>query len=415
MRTKTLSQPVQEVPYYVRALAMALPAVMLGLQISGWIFFLPGAMQGHCDFRHLYTAGYMVRTGHRGELYDYGIEQRFQDSLVSREAVALPFNHLAYESLIFVPYSFLSYRSSYFLFLATNVLLLASALRLMTPWTRNLRSMFRWLPPAMFFTFLPVVAALMQGQDSIILLLILSGAFALLSSGRTLSAGLLIGLGLFKFQIVLPLAVLFLVWRRWRFIGGFALSAATILTVSYYLVGAAQMNVYAHSLLWMSVQETAADQARFNINPIMMPNLRGLTSATFGSFVPLLWTQVLTCLASLGALLWIAWRGVRRDVSQQFMLSVSAGTVLSYHLIIHDLSILLIPLVFILDGWLASWQLDSTTAAVSALMFSAPAVIALTTARPCVVGLPLLLFIAVQGLRASQPLANYGTGLEECV
>src|SRR5216683_1430311 len=246
--TKTLSQPVQEVPYYVRALAMALPAVMLGLQISGWIFFLPGAMQGHCDFRHLYTAGYMIRTGHRGELYDYGVEQRFQDDVVSREAIALPFNHLAYESLIFAPYSFVSYRAGYFLFLATNGLLLAFALRLMAPWTRNLRSMFLWLPGAMFFTFLPVVAAFMQGQDSIILLLLFSGAFTLISSGRMLSAGFLVGLGLFKFQIALPLALLFLIWRRWRFVGGFALSAAAVFAVSFCLVGTAQMTVYAHSL-----------------------------------------------------------------------------------------------------------------------------------------------------------------------
>jgi len=403
LNRETLAPPTQEPPYYVKALAMALPAVMLGLQISGWIFFLPGAMQGHCDFRHLYTAGYMVRTGHRGELYDYGVEQRFQDDLVSHEAVALPFNHLAYESLIFIPYSFLSYRSAYFLFLATNVLLLAFAIRLMAPWTRNLRRMFLWLPAAMFFTFLPAVAAFMQGQDSIILLLLFSGAFALLSSGRALLAGLLVGLGLFKFQIVVPLAVLFLLWRRWRFVGGFALSAVAVAAVSAYLVGTVQMTVYAHSLLSMSVRETAIDQAKFNINPIMMPNLRGIISASFGRFVPLVWTQVLTGVASLAALLWIAIRGIRQDSTQQIMLAVSAGALLSYHLIIHDLSILLIPLVVILDSYESSSQLDSAEAAVSALMFSAPAVIALTAARPFVVGLPLLLFVAVQGIRASRP------------
>src|SRR5260370_32430741 len=319
LTTKTLGQPAREVPYYVRALAMALPAVMLGLQISGWIFFLPGAMQGHCDFRHLYTAGYMVRTGHRGELYDYGVEHRFQYDLVSHDSVALPFNHLAYDSLIFIPYSFLSYRSAYFLFLATNVLLLAFAIRLMAPWTRNLRRMFLWLPAAMFFTFLPVVAAFMQGQDSIILLLLFSGAFAVLSSGRALSAGLLVGLGLFKFQIVVPLAVLFLLWRRWRFVGGFALSAVAVAAVSAYLVGTVQMAVYAHSLLSMSVRETAIDQAKFNINPIMMPNLRGIISASFGRFAPLVRTQVLTGVATLAALLWTAIRGIRRDSTQQFM------------------------------------------------------------------------------------------------
>jgi hypothetical protein len=259
----------------------------------------------------------------------------------------------------------------------------------------------------MFFTFLPVVAAFMQGQDSIILLLLFSGAWALLSSGRMFLGGVLVGLGLFKFQIVVPLALLFLLWRRWRFVGGFALSAAAVLAVSVFLVGPVQMNVYAHSLLSMSVRETAIDQVKFNINPTMMPNLRGLISASFSRFVPLVWTQILTGLASLAALLWIAIRGIRRDSTQQLMLAVSAGTVLSYHLIIHDLSILLIPLVVILDACLASGQLDSWAAAVSALMFSAPAVIALSDARPFVIGLPLLLLLAVQSLRTSQPPAIY--------
>src|SRR5258708_21749620 len=202
------------VTYWVKALGMGLPAVMLGLQISGWILFLRGGMQGDCDFRHLYAAGYMVRTGHRGELYDYGVEQRFQNRLVSPEAIALPFNHLAYEALLFVPYSYLSYRGGYFLFLATNVAVLAWAIRLMAPWTRNLRILILWLPTALFFTFLPIAAAFMQGQDSIILLLLFSGAFALLCLGRTAPAGFLVGLGLFKFQIVLPFALLFLLWRR---------------------------------------------------------------------------------------------------------------------------------------------------------------------------------------------------------
>ena len=392
----------------MKALAMALPAVMLGLQITGWIFFLPGAIKGHCDFRHLYTAGYMVRTGHRRELYDYDAEQRFQNNLVSQESIALPFNHLAYESLIFVPYSFLSYRSAYILFLATNVLLLGLAMRWMAPRTSNLRRIFLWLPAAIFVTFLPVVAAFMQGQDSIILLLLLSGALALLSSGRMLSAGVLVGLGLFKFQIVVPLALFFMLWRRWRFMGGFALSAAAALAVSIFLVGPVQMNVYAHSLLSMSVQETAIDQVKFNINPIMMPNLRGLISASLGRFLPLVWTQILTGLASLAVLLWIAICGIRRDSIQQLMLAVSAGAVLSYHLMIHDLSILLIPLVVLLDRCLAFGRFDSRAAAASALMFSAPALIALTAARPYLIGLPVLLFVAIEGIGARRPAMNHG-------
>jgi len=391
-----------EIPYYVKALAMALPAVMLGLQISGWVFFLPGAMQGHCDFRHLYTAGYMARTGHRSELYDYGVEHRFQDNLVSREGIALPFNHLAYEALLFVPYSYLSYRAGYFLFLATNIALLGFAMRLVAPWARHLRSMFFWLPTALFFTFLPVAAAFMQGQDSIILLVLFCGALLLLSRDKMFVPGFLIGLGLFKFQIVLPVAVLFLLWRRWRFVAGFAASSATVLAISWCLVGTVQMKVYAGSLLSMSVRETVVDQAKFNVNPSMMPNLRGLISASVGTIVPAPWTQILTSAASLGILLWIAKRGMRRNLPEQFPLAVTAAAVLSYHLMIHDLSILLIPLLLVWDHYSVPHQLGPTLYAASALMFSAPAAIALSDVHPFVVGLPLLLLLAVQSYRSQE-------------
>ena len=402
MNTKTLAQPAREVPYYIKALAMAIPALMLGFQVSGWIFFLPGAMQGHCDFRHLYAAGYMVRTGHRGQLYDYGVEQRFQDSLVSREAIALPFNHLAYEALLFIPYSYLPYRSAYFLFLASNVALLACAIHLMIPWTRNLRNMFFWLPSALFFTFLPIAAALMQGQDSLILLLLFCGALALLSQDKVSAAGLLIGLGLFKFQIVLPVAVLFLLWRRWRFVVGFAASSAVVLAISVWLVGVLQTQVYAESLLSMSVRETAIDQARFNVNPIMMPNLRGLISASVGMFVPAARTQILTGMASLAILLWIAKRGTERDLGEQFSLAVTAAAALSYHLMIHDLSILLIPLTLILDRHFALAGLGCGLAGAAALMFSAPAVIAVTEVHPFGIGIPLLVLLAVQSVRPNR-------------
>jgi hypothetical protein len=385
----------REAPYYVKALAMAIPALMLGLQISGWIFFLPGAIHGHCDFRQLYAAGYMVRTGHRAELYDYSVEQRFQDSLASPEQIALPFNHLAYESLIFVPYSYFSYRLGYFLFLATNVVLMILAIRLMAPWTGNLRSMFFWLPAAVFFTFLPVAAALMQGQDSIILLLLFCGAFVLLSQGKGFPAGFLIGLGLFKFQVVLPVAVLFFLWRRWRFVAGFVASSAMAVLISMSLVGWTQMNIYVHSLSSMSMRETALDQFRFAIYPIEMPNLRGLVYVLIASHVSRFWTQLLTLGSSLAVMLWAVVKERNRPTFQQFRLAATIAAFVSYHLYIHDLSILLIPVVLIMNEYARTWVLSAAGLA-GVVMFSSPAVIALTDVHPFIIGLAVLLLLVVR-------------------
>jgi hypothetical protein len=101
------STATTDVPHYVRSLALGVPAILLGIQLSGWIGFIPVVTDGHFDFRQLYTAGYMVRSGHASELYVYDAQKAFQDTLISREQIALPFNHLAYEALLYAPFSLL--------------------------------------------------------------------------------------------------------------------------------------------------------------------------------------------------------------------------------------------------------------------------------------------------------------------
>jgi len=125
------------VPYYVRALALGIPAILLGIQLSGWIGFMPVIRDGHFDFRQLYTAGYMLRSGHAHELYYLPAEKVFQDTLISREQIALPFNHLAYDALLFAPLSLMPYRAAYFTFLVINVALSAMSFQLLAPTTES--------------------------------------------------------------------------------------------------------------------------------------------------------------------------------------------------------------------------------------------------------------------------------------
>src|SRR4051812_23182750 len=109
------------VPYYVRAVAMAIPSVLFGLLLSGWIAFIPGAMAGHADFRQLYAAGHIVRSGMAHQLYNYDVQKDFQDRFVSPEAIALPYIRPAYQAVLFVPFTLLSYRESYWVMLALNI------------------------------------------------------------------------------------------------------------------------------------------------------------------------------------------------------------------------------------------------------------------------------------------------------
>src|SRR5437773_7577505 len=76
-----------DTPYYVKALTLGIPAILIGIQLAGWVGFFRVIVDGHADFRQLYIAGYMVRTGHSHQLYDYNAQKRFQDALVSQEQI----------------------------------------------------------------------------------------------------------------------------------------------------------------------------------------------------------------------------------------------------------------------------------------------------------------------------------------
>ena len=77
---------------YLRDFLIGSLPLLFSVQFLAWLAFFPNALRGHADFRQLYAAGYLLRTGHSHELYDYGLQRKIQDSLVSDDERALPFS-----------------------------------------------------------------------------------------------------------------------------------------------------------------------------------------------------------------------------------------------------------------------------------------------------------------------------------
>ena len=337
---------------YLPDILLGILPILLGVQILGWLTFFPNALRGHADFRQLYAAGYMVRTGHAGELYDARAQQQFQDALVGNDERALPFIRPAYQSLLFVPFSLLPYRTAYLAFLVVNLLLLAIAFWLMHTKMGNLYRVWRGLPVFVFLVFYPIALALMQGQDSILLLALLAAALVSLDRGQEVVAGVLVGLGLFKMQIVIPIALLFLLWRRWRFFSGFALSASLCLLLSLWIVGFAHTAVYARALFSVGTTVAAGNQNQFPLRVSIMANLRGLIFGLLGARLRAIWIQALTIVVSVLVLLWVAVSARKPRGSEALVIAITASVIVSYYLFIHDLSVLLIPIVITLDRFI---------------------------------------------------------------
>ena len=383
-------------PYYVRGLALGVPAYLIGIHLWTWVFMLPTFLAGYADFSRLYTSGYLVRAGYRHQLYDSPIRYEFENKLTP--GLALPFDHPAFEALLFAPFSFLSYRTAYLAFLAFNIGLLGIAFWLLKPWTENLRRVYPWLPAAFFLAFLPVCAALIQGQDSILLLVLLAGAFRFLNRGREFAAGFLIAVGLFKFQLVVPVALLFLLWRRWRLVAGFSLAAGSAVSVSVWLTGISQSWAYVRVLQSMSIHSgSAAERLKNILEPNTMPNLRGLLFGFMDGHVTNLWLQVLTIILSLAVLAWIASISRRRNATDLLLVAITASALASYHILIQDMSILLLPLLVMMDRYIraegAGGASERFKFRSAGLMFVAPVLMSWAPEHFYLAAIPLLVFM----------------------
>src|SRR6266550_3424019 len=358
-----------DTPYYVKALTLGIPAILIGIQLAGWVGFLPVIVDGHADFRQLYIAGYMVRTGHSHQLYDYNAQKRFQDALVSQEQIALPFNHLAYEALLFAAFSMLPFKTAYISFLFFNVALLWVSFRLLRPRLAALAGVWPWLPGAIFISFLPISAALMQGQDSIVLLTLLAGASVLLDQKRDLPAGVLV-----------------------------ALWAALVGAASLWIVGLAEAKQYVYFLGSMSFGlNTPADRFRYGISPVSMANLRGLIFGLTSSHVSASWVQMLTFALSAIVALWVMlWRRDDLRAADALLVAITTSALVSYHLLIHDLSILLLPVAIVLSRFIdteGSVTESRFILRAAVLMYVAPVCIAFTPQWFFIVALPLCAFL----------------------
>lgn len=362
-----------------------LPLMLLALVIV-WSALLPAwGLRGIADFRQLYTGGYMIRTGHTKELSNWDAQKRYEDMLVPLGSdYMLPINHLPYEELLFVPLSLLRYRSAYLVFLLFNGILLGVCIWLSHPNMKELSDRWKWFPFLLFVAFYPISRAMIQGQDSIIMLALLSGALLGLRHKREFVAGLLIGAGVFKFQIVVPIALLFLMWRRWRVFLGFAISSIVAGLISLWLVGFGGLREYADGLLRMSARLSSAAEMRHYgvIPPTAMVNLRGLEAATLHDFVAPVVIQSIIFASSI-AILWMA---ARRPPS--LPLAITTAALVSYYFLSHDASILIIPIATVLCTG-SVWG-----AAVAAVLFFLPIVTAVHSAAP--VAFVLLVFFFFQ-------------------
>lgn len=195
---------------------------------------LAGQVVG-ADYLQFYTAGYTLRQGESARLYDIEYQNQVQRELVGPRLqdyhafITPPF--LAW---LFVPLSTLPYGLSFATWSVAGLLGLWASLRL-------LGVARPWRALAWSLTWLPVFTAISFGQNSLLSLLVLSLTCWLWLRERRWAAGLACSLLMYKPQLALGVAVLWLLeWRRdLAALLGLALGSGLWAFLSFWLLPAA--------------------------------------------------------------------------------------------------------------------------------------------------------------------------------
>jgi hypothetical protein len=301
---------------------------------------------GHFDFPLYYGAAKIINDGSGAQLYNLEVQNRYQKEFrVAHHDRTLPFNHPPYELLtLLIPAKF-SFPVAHMLWAAMNVFLLAVILFRLFPF---LDERHRFLFALMLFAYFPVITALKMGQDSVITTFLLTETFVSLKKRRYATAGSLLALGLYKPQFVLPLLGIFLLHFRWRLIFGFWFTGMALGVISLTMVG--RDGLIGLLSLWLPMIQ------RGNVVwPELMINLRGLvymildlSGQTWATNALTLALSILTY--AITVRLWPQSTDEQSDLfALLFALAVVTTTLVSFHAYSYDGTLLIIPLIIMLN------------------------------------------------------------------
>jgi Glycosyltransferase family 87 len=348
-----------------RVRSYALAALTL-LWILNWVSVLPQITNakhpGTQDFSIFYTGSKIVLSGLSSHLYDLSVQAHYQTA--AYQSQPLPFDHPAYELLLFLPFAALSFDGAYWSWTVINVGVVLLAAQLLSAHLPKFpRPAALWAFAAAMASF-PLIWALCQGQDSILLLLLFVLVYLNLKAGRDPIAGFVLAAGLFKFTLVVPFLVPFLLRGRWRFLAGFLAGSALAVGISVSITGITGSHQYIQLLSLLTAHPSVG-----YINLFFMPNVRGfLLTLIVGHGVHRqdfeIFSGVVSVLLLIVPFLTFCGREQSERFDLWFGLNLTIAVLVSPHLYWHDLTLLLLPLLLAANALLKSGiRVDFTLAA----------------------------------------------------
>jgi|HubBroStandDraft_4_1064222.scaffolds.fasta_scaffold06939_5 hypothetical protein len=307
------------------------------------------------DFLHLYTLGSLA-AAHRGsDLYDINAQAALAAQCVP-EAAGIRYLPLypPQVSIFFAPLAHFSYGAALILWWGCSAIVYAIccySLWLACPNLRRHGATVILLALA-FPAFFNMIA---WGQTSAVALACFTGMFFLLRDRREFLAGLALGCLIFKPQLGLAAAVLFVWLGAWKIVTGATLSAAAQLSAGAFYYGMEPLRRWLEML-----RNVRAILPLLEPKPYQTHSLRTFWSMLVPWHSPAFALYFLSAAAVLGLTIACWKRKPTVPLSLRYSSLLLATVLVAPHLTVYDL-VILAPAFILLADWLVS-QNDARSA-----------------------------------------------------
>ena len=343
-------------------LALCLWSVYMWNMSTPGLLDRAGNLKG-TDFLHFYTLGSLA-LNHRGnDLYNLETQSQLAGRRVPAAAgiCYLPL-YPPQVSLFFAPFARLSYACALIFWLTLSSLIYGLCCYALWRACPNLRQQ-RMIVVILALAFPAFWHLIAWGQTSALALACFTAAFFALRERREFFAGLALGCLIFKPQLALASALVFVVTVNWKVIAGALFSAAVQLTAARLYYGPGPLRDWIHTLLNVP-----------SLLPLLEPRLYQTHSLrTFWTML-IPWPTAslalyLTTALLVSALTVACWRS-RLSLPLRYSALLLATVLLAPHLTVYDL-VILAPAFLLLADWIVSQPNDSTTRHFKLLLYLA--------------------------------------------
>lgn len=348
-------------------------ALLIAVALSIFWASLGGSILIHFykyDFLCFYIGGTLARQGRFADLYRPAAQMEVQRKAAPDVGEPRPFPRPPWFALAVAPLTSLSLVHAYAVWIA------ALFITLLATWAWA-TARFGEAGLLLAVLFLPPNLGLCFGQDSSAMLAVLCVSYVLLTREKNLASGLVLGLGLMKFHLLLLFPVWMILQRRWRMLAGFAATGTAFLALSLLLMGPSGLAAYV-GLLLHGKTELFGHSADTMANIYSLPANFGMQSMPLNAALAILIVGV----ALYGLRRAPAWRAIG--------IAATASLLISPHAFSYDASMLLLPM------WLVIENSTRKLSRYAALILAAPVTFFFTLADPplrCIPALALLAFL----------------------